>query len=79
MIKIYVFAGIMLAMIGAYWAGGRIAAEKSRAGCLAATMVANADLQNKIIETKEKINAETYNAGVADIRIWLYEKYTVQD
>lgn len=35
--------------------------------------------QNEIIKTKEKINAETFNTGVSDIRQWLRENWTIHD
>lgn len=35
--------------------------------------------QNEIIKTKERINAETFNTGVSDIRQRLRENWTIHD
>lgn len=73
--KIYIIAGLIFTITGAYWTGGRVASEK----CYAE----QAEKQNtdmlKIINLRGKINAETYNTATADIRGLLCDKYTIKD
>jgi hypothetical protein len=70
---------IFFIALGAYWAGGRVGAEKCRAQ-VAETAGANViAMQNRISETKGRINEEAYTIGGADIRKRLREKYTIRD
>ena len=77
--KFYLVAGIMAIVLGAFWTGGRIAAEKCRADLARDRAVQITNIQNQINKTKGKINAETNNRAVADIRDWLRAGYTIRD
>lgn len=79
MIKIYIIAGIAGVIFAAYWAGGRIAIQRCRADIAVQQNMSAAQLQTEIIETKTKINEETFNTGSADIRGLLREKYTIAE
>ena len=35
--------------------------------------------QSEIIEIQRKVNEETFNSGLDDIRNVLYQKYTIKD
>ncbi|MDR2413242.1 MAG: hypothetical protein LBD50_03470 [Rickettsiales bacterium] len=75
-----ILAAVLAAFVfGAYWAGGRIAAEHCKADAAARQQAGLAGLQNEIITTKEKINAETNNAAAAAVRSRLREMYTIGD
>lgn len=74
--KNYIIIAIVIALIAfTYWAGGRIAKEK----CHANIAKNNQEFQIQSIKQKEKINAETYSSGVADLRNRLREKYTIAE
>jgi hypothetical protein len=73
--KIYIIAGFVLVVLGAYWSGAKIASEKCQADF---TQQENTNTQN-MINIKGKINAETYNTATVDIRNSLRNKYTIQD
>ncbi len=68
MTKLYIFAACVAAIFFAYVAGGKIALEQCRADMATAQSIAATEIQNKIIQTKRDINAETNNLGVRDIR-----------
>ncbi|MCL2537931.1 MAG: hypothetical protein FWE52_00395 [Alphaproteobacteria bacterium] len=83
-------AGMAAFIFGAYWAGGRIAAERVRAEC--AERIAANDVQNMVAvaainaariaaaeQTKRKIDAEIFNTATADIRGRLRAGYTIAD
>jgi len=73
--KIYIIATLTLVIVGVYWSGTRIASEKCHAEF---AKQQNIKIQNTI-NLKGKINAETYNTAVTDIRNWLRTKYTIKD
>ena len=50
-----------------------------RVQCNAQIAQANATYQSEIINLKEKINAETFNVGLRDIRRILREKYSIAE
>lgn len=71
--RIYIVAAIFAAFFAFYYAGVRIGRER----CHADNAVRGVEIQNQTIETMERINAEAYNTGVADIRDVLRAKYTI--
>lgn len=79
MIKIYITFGVVLAVFSAYWAGGRVGDSRCRAELAIAQVAIQTQTQNKIIEIKREINAETYNTTGAGVRRMLREKYTIRD
>jgi hypothetical protein len=79
--KTIIIAGgaIFFIAFGAYFAGGRVAAEKCRAETAEAAGANSTTVQHKIIETKGRINDETFITGIFDIRNWLHQRYTIRD
>jgi hypothetical protein len=77
--KIYAIACSAAVVIAAFWAGGRIEAQRCRAEFATQQNLANVRTQSEIIKTKAKINEETYNTGAADIRDRLRAKYTIRE
>lgn len=79
MTKIYIIAGIAGMIFAAYWAGGQIATQRCRADVAVQQNMSATQLQTEIIETKTKINEETFNTSSADIRGLLRSKYTIAE
>ena len=65
-------AGIV---IGAYWAGGRVATQK----CDARIANMNARAITCAAKTMEKVNVETVNTSLYDIRRILRERYSIAE
>ena len=79
MLKIYIAALYGVIFIGAYWAGGRIANEKCRAEFATQNLESFNKIQSQIQQTKDKINAQTFNTAVDNIRRLLREQYTIHE
>lgn len=79
MTKFYIAAIFAAFIFCAYLAGGRIADARCRAEIAINQNRTTVAAVDKIIETKGRVNAETYNAGVGDIRGRLRAKYTIAD
>lgn len=75
--KIYIFLFFVFIVVvaGAYWAGGRVAAQK----CNARAAEVAVKQKQEIIKTMGAINEKTFNTGVCDIRRVLREKYTIAE
>ncbi len=75
MIRLYIAAGVALAVLFSYAAGIRF----GRTDCARqATQHATTTTTN-IITTQRKINATTNNTDMHNIRHILHEKYTIAD
>lgn len=66
---------VYIVLIGIYCAGVTVGKEQEKRLCAEYY----ADNQIQIIKIQEKINAETFNRGVADIRDVLRKKYTIAE
>ena len=75
--KLYIFLFFICVVVvaGAYWAGGRVAAQKCNARAAEVAVKQN----QEIIKTMVAINEKTFNTGVRDIRRVLREKYTIAE
>lgn len=75
--KLYIFLFFICVVVvaGAYWAGGRVAAQKCNARAAEVAVKQN----QEIIKTMGAINEKTFNTGVCDIRRVLREKYTIAE
>lgn len=73
--KVYVFIGLVLVVISAYFVGGRVASQK----CKVQIAELNSNKSALVIKNMEEINEKTVNTGVRDIRRILYEKYTIAE
>lgn len=71
--KIYFFVAMMLFSVFAYFVGGQVALQK----CERQIAEIKAENQFTVINTIGKINEETFNTGVRDIRRILHEQYTI--
>lgn len=60
---------------GAYWAGGRVATQK----CDARIANMNARAITCAAKTMEKVNVETVNTSLDDIRRILRERYSIAE
>lgn len=69
----------VLAAMGAYWAGSKVGAEKCRSEMANLSNNGLIAIQNKITESKGRINAETFNTGVSDIRHQLHKYWAIRD
>ena len=75
MLKLYLGAAIIIMIIGAFWAGGRITHEK----CMVATAQSqNTEITNSI-KMQRNINEKVLNTGVRDIRDILRREYTIAE
>lgn len=72
---LFMFMAMCVAIFFSYVVGVRV----GRVQCNAHTARANAAHQSEIIKLQEKINAETFNIGLRDIRRILREKYTIAE
>lgn len=73
--RFYVFLGLIVLLLFVYFSGARYGAERARR-----TMAEkNVNNQVCIIKQQEKINAETLNRDVVDIRNFLRKKYTIAE
>lgn len=75
MYKLYFIALIGALVVGAYVWGGQVANEKCRGRYLARAW----EIQSETQKIQEKVNAESFNRGVDDIRRFLHEKYTIAE
>ena len=73
--SIYLFGGICVGVIAVYFAGVAL----GRAKCMENVAHQTAEITKSQMVRKEKINAEVYSLGVADIRDILRAKYTIAD
>lgn len=73
--KIYILIGFIGIVIGAYWAGGRVATQK----CDARIANMNARAITCAAKTMEKVNVETVNTSLYDIRRILRERYSIAE
>ncbi|MDW3024800.1 MAG: hypothetical protein R8N50_03910 [Alphaproteobacteria bacterium] len=71
--KIYFLVFLIVVLVGAYFAGGRVANEK----CRARLANSKADQQLEIVKLHEAVNEEVFSRGVGDIRRVLRERYTI--
>lgn len=75
MLKLYLGGAIIIMIIGAFWAGGRIAHEK----CITTTAQSqNTEISNSI-NMQRNINEKVLNTGVRDIRDILRREYTIRE
>ncbi len=72
---IYVVIACVAFVAFAYLAGRANGVQRCRADCIGDV----ARMQSQLIKQEEKINAETLNTGVADIRRVLRAKYTIAE
>lgn len=79
MTKIYIYVLIGILVMGAYFAGGKIGREKCHAQFAEQNLESFNQIQNQLSQTKDKINAETFNTSIIDIRGRLHEKYTIHN
>ena len=70
---LYIPLCVAAVILAAFFVGQSISRERCRYAAARATI--NAHQQN--IKKIGEINAETYHRDTADIRRWLFEKYTV--
>ena len=75
---IIAFGAAVLVVMGAYWAGTRIGSEKCHAETMQKSNLNTIAIQNEITKAKERVNAETFNTGVRDIRGRLRENWTIR-
>ena len=73
--KIYLLIFVFGIVIGAYFAGTRVATQK----CNARIATVTAGAQKQIFQTMGDVNAETFSTGVRDIRRILREKYSIAE
>ncbi len=73
--SIYLLGGICVGVIMAYFAGAAL----GRAKCMENVARQAVEITKTQMMKKEKINAEVYSLGVADIRDILRTKYTIAD
>ena len=73
--KIYLLIFVFGIVIGAYFAGTRVATQKCNARVAEVAVKQN----QEIIKTMGAINEKTFNTGVRDIRRVLREKYTIAE
>ena len=73
--KIYLLAVGLIIMLCIYFFGIYAGYQK----CKTKITVQTHNQQSEIIEIQRKVNAETFNSGLDDIRDVLYQKYTIKD
>lgn len=74
-ICLFILIMVVVGIFFSFWMGTRV----GRVQCNAQIAQANATYQSEIINLKEKINAETFNVGLRDIRRILREKYSIAE
>lgn len=79
MTKFYILILFGVIVLGAYFSGYKISAEKCRTRFVEQEIESSNQVQTEILKIKEAINAETYNTSIIDIRGMLREKYTIKD
>ncbi len=75
MIRVYIAAGVLTAVLGAYVAGARF----GRADCARDVAHDGVAVGVAIIQEMEKTDAAVFNTGVYDIRRILRAQYTIAD
>lgn len=73
--KIYLLAVGLIIMLCIYIFGIYAGYQK----CNAKMVFQTHNQQSQVIEIQRKVNAETFNSGLDDIRDVLYQKYTIKD
>ncbi len=73
--KLYVLLFVCLVIFGAFFVGQNVGKLK----CQKNTAINEINNETKIIKITEKINAETFHTGVADIRRILRDEYTIAE
>jgi uncharacterized protein (UPF0333 family) len=77
--KIYILILLCVLIAGAYFSGRAIGHARCRAESAVSANAAAAQIQNNLIKIRGETDAETYNNGVADIRMRLRREYTIRD
>lgn len=75
MIRVYIAAGVLAAVLFAYGAGVRF----GRADCAGDAAVASAGAASTMMQQIGEINATVFNTGMRDIRRVLREEYTIAE
>ena len=75
MLRFYLGAAIIIMIIGAFWAGGRIAHEK----CMRRTTQSETQQITNSINMQRNINEKVFDTGVRDIRDILRREYTIRE
>lgn len=73
--RIYLLLFVVVIMVGLYLVG--IVVGKSR--CQTDNVVVVTQQQTELINLERKVNAESFNRGVDDIRRILREQYTIKE
>ena len=79
MIKIYMFAAVVVAVCGAWFGGLMVGNAKCRAQIAQQNLQNLQYLQNKITKTKKENHENVYKTGVRDVRRILCDKYSIAE